>query len=182
MLRYYITDGTATSETLRVSIQRAIDAGVGLVQIRQKDWSARALMALIASIEKKASKILVNERVDVALGAGADGVHLPAHSLEARRYRAIVPHGFLIASSCHSVKDVLRAEKEGADLAVLGPIFATPSKLQYGEPLGLRVLNEAAHSCALPVFALGGVNSTNSRLCERAGARGIAGIRLFQEG
>jgi len=76
MLRYYITDGTATSETLRVSIQRAIDAGVGLVQIRQKDWSARALMALIASIEKKASKILVNERVDVALGAGADGVHL----------------------------------------------------------------------------------------------------------
>jgi len=76
---------------------------------------------------------------------------------------------------------VLLAEQGGADFTVLGPVFATPSKVAYGEPLGLRVLHEATHSASIPVFALGGVNDTNREACRRAGARGIAGIRLFQE-
>ncbi len=182
MLRYYITDGTATAEAVLFKIQRAVNAGVELIQIRQKDWSARRLLALIASIDRKASKVLVNERMDIALAAGADGVHLPAHSPAVSRCRTIAPPGFLIAASCHSVEEVLIAEKEGADFSVLGPIFATPSKLKYGAPLGLRVLHEAAHCSVLPVFALGGVNAANQELCARAGARGVAGIRLFQDG
>ncbi len=182
MLRYLITDGVSAPAEVQASVQRAIDAGVELIQIRQKAWTARELLALLRNIEKRAAKILVNDRVDIALAAGADGVHLPAHSLAALRYRVLTPPGFLIAASCHSVADAIRAQEEGADFTVLGPIFATPSKMQYGEPLGLRVLHEAAHRCRMPVFALGGVNAANTQQCARAGAGGIAGIRLFQEG
>lgn len=179
VLRYYITDGRPP---LARSIQRVIDRGVELVQIREKDLSARELLALLSVIDKKKSRILVNGRLDVAIAAGADGVHLPADSPSPCRFRALVPANFSIAVSCHSIHEVLRAEREGADFVVLGPIFATPSKLAYGEPLGLRVLHEAAHSAGLPVFALGGINETNSAACLRAGAIGIAGIRMFQEG
>ena len=176
-MRYYITD-RRTAPLLR-SIQRAIDAGVERIQIREKDLSARELIALIAAIDRKKSRILVNGRMDVALAAGADGLHLPSDSLPPSKFRPLAPAGFLIGVSCHSVDDALRAEAEGADFAVLGPIFATPSK--HGEPLGLRVLNQAAHACAMPIFALGGICETNSAACLRAGAAGIGGIRLFQE-
>jgi len=182
MLRYFITDGTSGQAELLAQIRLAINAGVDLIQIRQKAWSTRELLALLQNIEKRASKILVNERLDVALAAGADGVHLPAHSLAPLRYRALTPPGFLIAVSCHLVDDVIRAQEDGADFTVLGPIFPTPSKLPYGEPLGLRVLHEATHRCRVPVFALGGINVANREQCARAGAHGIAGIRLFQEG
>ena len=178
MLRYYITD--RSTAPLRSSIERAVSRGIERIQIREKDLSAKELIALIASIDRKHSSILVNGRMDVALAAGADGLHLPADSPPPSRFRALAPPGFLIASSCHSVADVLRAEAEGADFAVLGPIWATPSKFQYGEPLGLRVLHEAVHASALPLFALGGVSEQNSAACLHAGAAGIAGIRLFQ--
>ena len=183
MLRYLITDrqSAGDSDQLVKCLQRAIDAGVEQVQIREKDLTARQLMALIAALDRKHARILVNGRMDVALASGADGVHLPSDSPAPSFFRRLAPAGFLIGVSCHSVQQVLLAEQGGADFTVLGPIFATPSKLAYGEPLGLRVLHEAAHSAAIPVFALGGVNDTNREACQRAGARGIAGIRLFQE-
>ena len=183
MLRYLITDRQSAGglDQLVKCLQRAIDAGVELVQIREKDLSARQLMALIAALDRKHARILVNGRMDVALASGADGVHLPSDSPAPNLFRQLAPAGFLIGVSCHSVQQVLLAEQGDADFTVLGTIFATPSKLAYGEPLGLRVLHEAAHSAAIPVFALGGVNDTNREACQRAGARGIAGIRLFQE-
>ena len=182
MRRYYITDRNAAggTEALLRNIQRAVEAGVERIQIREKDLSARELLRLLGEIERKGSRVLVNSRMDIALAWGADGVHLPSGSIDCRRFRVLAPPGFLIAVSCHSVADVLQAEQEGADFAVLGPIFATPSKERYGEPLGLRVLHQACHSSALPVYALGGVCKINVAACERAGAAGIAGIRLFQ--
>jgi thiamine-phosphate pyrophosphorylase len=167
MLRYYISNGNAIEIA-------AADADY--VQIREKHLSARELVALVRSVKTRRARILINDRMDVAMACGADGVHLRSDSLPPVRLRSIAPAGFLIAVSCHSVADVRRAEEEGADFVVLGPIFATPSK---GEPIGLRPLHEAAHSVAIPVFALGGVNETNAEACMRAGAAGIAGIRLY---
>ncbi|MDQ6677525.1 MAG: thiamine phosphate synthase [Acidobacteriota bacterium] len=183
MVRYYITDSHAVggTEALFRTIDRAVALGVEFIQIREKRMSARDLILLVKQIDMKKSRVLVNERMDVALAAGAHGVHLPANSPAPNRYRSIAPPGFLIAVSCHSVADVRRAEHEGADFVVLGPVFDTPAKREYGHPLGLRVLHEAIHSVAIPVFALGGITEENQAACRRAGAAGIAGIRMFQE-
>jgi thiamine-phosphate pyrophosphorylase len=179
MLRYYITGrhGAGGTEALLASLAHA---DVDYVQIREKDLGTRELMALVRRVRTPRAKILINDRADVALACGASGVHLRAGSLAPARLRSITPAGFLIAVSCHSAEEVRQAEAEGADFVVLGPIFATPSKAAFGEPLGLRPLYEAAHSVAIPVLALGGVNDANARACVRAGAAGIAGIRSMR--
>jgi thiamine-phosphate pyrophosphorylase len=178
MLRYYITGRhqAGGTEALLRSLARA---DVDYVQIREKDLCTRELMALVRRVQTPRARILINGRADVALACGASGVHLPAGSIAPARLRTIAPPGFLIAVSCHSAEDVRLAEAEGADFTVLGPIFATPSKAAYGEPIGLRPLYEAAHSVAIPVLALGGVDTLNTKACLRAGAAGIAGIRIY---
>ncbi len=178
MLRYLISDRDAAGST-EALLEAIARAEVDYVQIREKDLSTRNLMALIRRVRTRGARLLVNDRVDVALACGADGVHLRGHSISPALVRTLVPPGFRIAVSCHSAEEVRTAAAEGADFAVLGPIFPTPSKAGYGEPLGLRPLHEAAHSVAIPVLALGGVNDANASACLRAGAAGIAGIRLF---
>jgi len=149
------------------------------VQIRAKELSGLELfrMALEVSRTKDRGKVLINDRLDVALACGADGVHLPANRLPASANRVLAPPGFMISVACHSPEDVQRAAGEGADLALLAPIFSTPGK---GPPLGLDALSLAARA-GIPVLALGGVTLENAESCYAAGAAGIAAIRLFED-
>jgi thiamine-phosphate pyrophosphorylase len=173
--RYLITDRTSLED-----IGRALDTGkVDLIQIREKHLSTHALIDHVRAVLELArpygTPILVNSRLDIALACKAQGVHLPADSVSPRIVRRIVPAGFLIGISCHSIADLEAVE--GADFAVLAPIFDTPGK---GPPLGLRYLAQAVHSVSIPVYALGGVTEERIAVCLRTGAAGVAGIRLFR--
>jgi thiamine-phosphate pyrophosphorylase len=117
----------------------------------------------------------VNGRVDVALAAGAHGVHLPSGAIAPEAWRRIVPAGFLFAVSCHSVAELQRSQ--AADFAVFGPVFASPGK---GSGVGLYALREAVSASPIPVFALGGIDQSNAQTCIDAGASGVAAIRMFQ--
>jgi thiamine-phosphate pyrophosphorylase len=181
----YITDRHGLKDgALPGFLREAIDAGVTMIQIREKDLGARPLSSVVkdavAYARGTGTLIMVNDRLDIAWAASAAGVHLGRCSLPAQSVRAIVPNGFLVGVSCHSIQDVLDAESAGADYVVLGPIFETPSKVVYGPPLGLSVLSEVAARTAIPVYALGGITLDRAIECLEAGAAGIAGIRIFQ--
>ncbi|MGC2658893.1 MAG: thiamine phosphate synthase [Bryobacteraceae bacterium] len=178
MKRYYITDRKAAGgfRQLLDIIRDQMFLGVDMIQIREKDLTARQLFEFTLAVlevrdgeRRKVAppKILINERGDVAAAAKADGVHLPANAAQ-----QVLP-GLLVGRSCHSLEEI---QKSTADFVTFGPVFATPGK---GEPVGIEALRRA---CALgkPVFALGGVNWENADDCMQAGCEGIAGIRMFQ--
>jgi thiamine-phosphate pyrophosphorylase len=186
MLRCYITDRKllAQGDTLLNAVARAIGNGVNWIQIREKDLSSRELLELtakaVAMAEPTGVKILVNARFDVALAAGAAGVHLPGGSPAAAGWRTITPPGFLIGASCHTLAELRRSQEDGADYAVFGPVFAPRSKTSDLAPRGLEGLARAARAVKIPVLALGGITEDNAEDCAAAGAAGIAAISLFQ--
>jgi thiamine-phosphate pyrophosphorylase len=167
------------------SIARNLQEGIEWIQIREKDLEARALYELTLAAKAlpnpHGTKFLVNTRVDVALAAGADGVHFPSGSPEPRRWRGIVPDGFAFGVSCHSIEELTQAEQEGATYVVFGPVFSPRSKTSTATPVGLDGLAAATRSVRIPVLALGGLKHASVDACIRAGAAGISGISLFLE-
>jgi thiamine-phosphate pyrophosphorylase len=157
---------------------------VDWIQIRDKDLCARDLLALTETVQAlpnpRGVKILVNTRVDAALATGISGAHLPANSPAPSHWRSIVPPGFLLGVSTHSVDEVRAAEQEGADYVFFGPVFDPLSKPPDLPARGLEALAHAATSVKIPVLALGGIAQTNIEKCLAAGAAGVAGISLFQ--
>ena len=182
----YITDRRALgAKPLLPRIFEAARAGVDLVQIREKDLPARELAALVQAAIHDArgtnARIVVNDRLDVALALGAAGVHLGMQSMPPRPVRDCVPRDFLVGVSCHSLHEALQAEEGGADYLLLGPIFPTLSKLSYGPPLGLATLREVTARVRIPILALGGISVERAKPCVESGAAGIAGISIFQD-
>jgi thiamine-phosphate pyrophosphorylase len=175
MRRYCITDSADVAA-------RAAATGATMIQVRAKALAARELSALVRRVVAVAGgvPVLVNARADVALACAAQGVHLPSGSPAPALFRAIAPAGFLVGVSCHNTEELVRAEREGADFAVYGPIFATRSH-PSAQPLGLDALALAARRVRLPIYALGGVTEQNAPLCAAAGASGVAGISLFDD-
>ena len=176
-------------------IAAILSAGVDLVQIREKDLSAKALasvtrqaLTLCATSSRKrrdGARILVNDRLDIALAEGADGVHLGESSLpvsEAKRLVELRAAGknFLVGVSCHSIESAKSAERDGADYVIFGPVFDTPSKAAFGAPQGIDRLAQVCNFVSIPVLAIGGITLENAPGCFAAGAAGIAAIRLFQ--
>ena len=185
------TDETTTAESaefqqILVQVSAAVTAGIHLIQLREKRLTSRVLFELttraVGIARGTATRVLVNDRADIAAGAGADGVHLTTQSLEAAVVREAFGDRLLIGSSTHSVEEARQAMDGGADFIVFGPVFESPSKKKYGPPVGLQALSGVAHKLApFPVIALGGISIRNAAECLGAGASGVAGISLFSE-
>ena len=188
MLRCYITDRRllAPGVTLVSAVAQAIGNGANWIQIREKDLSSRELYELTARAVAMAAptgvKILVNARFDIAIAAGAAGVHLPGNSPSPNHWRSITPPGFLVGISCHTITELRSAQEEGADYVVFGPVFPPRSKSSDLAARGLAGLESAARAVKIPVLALGGITDANAEECAARGAAGIAAITLFQDG
>lgn len=200
----YVTDrrassgaGTEANAIARIvqSAQVALAAGVDWLQVREKDLPGGQLLELARRMVYLAAehtaetdwpaRIVINDRLDVALAAAADGVHLgresaPAHEVVRWCRAGNAPKGFVIGVSCHSVEEAREAENAKTDYIFFGPVFETPSKQPFGAPQGIERLAEVCHCVAVPVIAIGGVDQENAASCIGAGASGIAAIRMFQ--
>jgi thiamine-phosphate pyrophosphorylase len=202
----YVTDrkglGSEDDNHIEALLKRvaiAAAAGVDWIQIREKDLSGKELSPVIRAVvaqtrqinerDGRPARIIVNDRLDVALSEEAGGVHLGERSLPVRDVRQWIDAEpdlgergkFLVGVSCHSVQAAVNAARDGADYIFFGPVFATPSKAQFGAPQGVERLAEVCSSVTIPVLAIGGITLGNASDCFAAGAAGIAAIRLFQD-
>lgn len=188
--RILITPGKADPSNFSIqkteilkTVELAVAAGIEIVQIREKSLPARSLfeVAREAAILTAGSstRLLVNERFDIAIAAGADGVHLTSTSMPIEAVRAVVPPTFIIGVSTHSSDEVVAAKAAGADYAMLGPIFETPGK---GSPVGLDEVTRVVESVTpFPVVCVGGIDASNEAAVIGAGAAGVAAIRYLND-
>jgi thiamine-phosphate pyrophosphorylase len=171
--------------SLNACIRRALDWGVDFIQIREKDLEGRALFDLTRRSVEMASRtkcrILVNGRADIALAAGAHGVHLPSDGLRISEIRTWLPSNFLVGISVHTMREVMQAHKQNADYILVGHVFPTASKAGLGPSLGLGFLQKACAAVSTPILALGGIRPEYIDSVLECGAAGVAGISLFQD-
>lgn len=181
---YLISD---RKQTQRRSLEEVVESAAAVAsgqlafQLREKDLSAKEVLAMAyrfrALTRKYHVDLFINDRVDIALAAGADGVHLTTQSMPTAAVRSIGQDKLMIGVSTHTLEEAKEAVAGGADFVVLGPVYDTPSKMQYGPPVGLSRLSEVCRSVNIPVFALGGINTVRQiKETRQAGAYGVAMI------
>ena len=176
---YLVTDrALARGRPLADVVRAAVAGGVTCVQLREKEASAREFAAaareLVALLRPLGVPLIVNDRIDVALAAGADGVHVGQQALSVADARRLGPPGWIVGVSAESVADAARAERDGADYVGASPVFATPTKADHAPPLGLAGLRALRAATKLPLVAIGGLHVGNARETIRAGADGLA--------
>jgi thiamine-phosphate diphosphorylase len=192
MIVHLVTDrrrlGSGTSwlddrQCLMRQAGHAIAAGIDVIHVRERDLEARELVQLVSDLVARAegsrTRILVNDRLDVALSAGAHGVHLRADSFPRSRVRTLVPDGFLVGCSVHSVREAQDASE--ADYLLAGTVWASASKPRDHRLLGLDGLAAIVGASGRPVLAIGGVTADRVEHIRQAGAAGVAAIGLFME-
>ncbi len=183
---YLITDRHRTAgRPLLDVVEAALQGGVDAVQLREKDLSAAALFELGGRLRdltrRYGARLLINDRIDIAIAVEADGVPLPVDSFAPADARRLVGAGPLIGASTHSVEQARAAGADGADFVVFGPVFDTPSKRAFGAPVGLDALGEAVRNVAVPVFAIGGVSAERAGSACGRGAWGLAVVSAVLE-
>ncbi len=185
----YVTDRPAIRDDRFERLLESLAGAPGLVvELREKASTDRETLRWARVAREKLGRdvpLFVNRRLDIALAAEADGVHLPADGLPIQRVRSGSPRGFRVGVSTHTTGEAARAIEEGADLVVIGPIFETPSKMAFGTPLGPEALADLplGGTHAADVFAIGGIDESRLDRLEpfRDRISGVAAIRLFQE-
>lgn len=162
------------------TIEELLQAGVQMIQLREKDLSAAEVFPLAKDLRSLTlrynSLLLINDRIDLALAVNADGVHLGHHSLPTQVARKILGSKCLIGASTHSIAEIDLASQQGADFVTYGPIYFTPSKAAYGNPVGVQSLNDICINSTVPVYALGGIREENAPDTLKSGVYGIATI------
>jgi len=183
---YLVTDRTRThGRPLIDAVEAALQGGVDALQLREKDLPAAELFVLACKLRELCrhygARFLVNDRVDVALAAKADGVHLAVNSFTPADARRLLGPEALIGASAHSLAEARAAANAGADFIVFGPVFDTPSKRSFGPPVGLNALAEVARSISLPVLAIGGITAERVEAVRQHGGRGVAVVSAILE-
>ncbi|MBI5561474.1 MAG: thiamine phosphate synthase [Deltaproteobacteria bacterium] len=178
---YLVTDRRlAPGAGLLRPVEEALKSGVRAVQLREKDLDGRSLVTLARDMRSLSAdygaRLFINDRVDVAMSVGADGVHLGQKSMPARDARGAAGEGLLIGVSAHGLKEALLAREDGADFITLGPVFHTPAKAGYAEPVGPAKLHTVCASVDIPVYAIGGIKDIHVGRMMEAGAAGVAVI------
>jgi thiamine-phosphate pyrophosphorylase len=178
---YVITDRQQTAgRPLPVVVEAALRGGARAFQLREKDLAPRDLLPLAQEIRQLTqaygARLLINDRIDVALAVNADGVHLTTTSLPVHVARQLLGSDRLLGVSTHNLVEARAAAEGGADFVVFGPVFFTPSKVPYGQPVGLDALRAVCADVALPILAIGGIKKANLDQVVAAGANGIAVI------
>ena len=177
---YLITDRKlfGSSDAMLEAIEKALQGCVKAVQLREKDLGTRELLALAyrmrALTARHGAKLFINDRVDIAVAVNADGVHLGRASMPVYAARKASEGRMMIGVSTHSLQEAQQAESDGADFVTMGPIYETASKIPYGRPIGIHLLNEAARNCRIPVFAIGGIKIGRIEEVLEQGASGTA--------
>lgn len=179
---YLITDRKLITHhaSLITAVEDALRAGIKAVQLREKDLPIRELLDMAYRMRELTArydaKLFVNDRVDVAMCAEADGIHLGQSGIPVHAARNIVGKRFMIGASTHNLEEALAAEKEGADFITFGPLYHTPSKRSYGEPVGTEALRAIKGKISIPVFGIGGIRAENLGDVIDSGACGVAVI------
>lgn len=177
---YLVTDRLLVTRPLASVVEECLGAGLRAVQLREKDLPVRELLVLAETLReatrRHGARLLVNDRADVAMAAGADGVQRTHESMPVEAFRRIGGRGFLVGASVHSVGEAREAAAQGADFLVFGPVYETPSKRAYGPPQGREALARVTAAVPLPVLAVGGITPARVSEVLAAGAAGVAVI------